>query len=169
MFRVTAVACRSMAGLEHPAGFGAAGTALEDDLGAFGAADVEVVGDQGLEERPGVTGGGEHQGAGDLDLAHGQLPPEPGRLVSSGERDRQPRHPPGEEHADGAGLQPVADGLQAVRVAGGGEAVGQLGESDPGLDRLALGPFVPVDPDLDRVGEIGADLDERLPNSASHR
>jgi hypothetical protein len=26
---------------------------------------------------------------------------------------------------------------------------------------LLLGPFVPVDPDLDRIGEVGADLDER--------
>ena len=51
----------------------------------------------------------------------------------------------------------------AVRVAGRGEPVGQLGEADPGLERLPLGPFVPVDPDLDRVGEVCADLDERRP------
>ena len=61
----------------------------------------------------------------------------------------------------GARLQPVADLLQRGRVLAGREAVGQLGERDPGPGRLPLGPLVPVDPDLGRVGEIGADLDER--------
>jgi len=89
-------------GLERPAGLLALRRALEDDLGALGPADVEVVGYQGLEERAGVPWRGEHDCAGDLDLAHGQLPPEPGRPVSGSQRKREPRHPPGEEHGDGA-------------------------------------------------------------------
>jgi hypothetical protein len=43
------------------------------------------------------------------------------------------------------------------------EPVGQLGEPDPGLESLPFGPLVPVHPDLGRVGEVGADLDERVP------
>src|SRR5262249_36525445 len=58
------------------------------------------------------------------------------------------------------GLQPVADLLQPGRVIAGREAVGQLGEGDAGLGCLPLGPLVPVDPDLGRVREVGADLDE---------
>jgi hypothetical protein len=72
-------------------------------------------------------------------------------------------HPPLGEHLDGARLEPVADLLRPGRVIAGREAVGQLGEPDAGLERLALGPLVAVDPDLGRVGEAGADLDERRP------
>jgi len=60
-------------GLERPAGLLALRRALEDDLDALGPGDVEVVGYQGLEERAGVPWRGEHDCAGDLDLAHGQL------------------------------------------------------------------------------------------------
>ena len=45
------------------------------DLDGVRAAEVEVVGDQGLEEAAGIAGLGEHQRAGDLDLGHRQLPP----------------------------------------------------------------------------------------------
>ena len=103
----------------------------------------------------------EHEGAGDLDLAHGDLPPVPGRLISRAEGQREAVQPPLGEHLDGAGLQPVADHLQRDRVLAGGEPVGQLGEGDPGPGGLPLGPLVAVDPDLGRVGEVGADLDER--------
>src|SRR6266542_267538 len=60
-------------GLEHPAGLTAA-PAPEDELHVLGAAKVEVVGHQGLEEGSGVAGGVQHDGAGRLDLAHGQVP-----------------------------------------------------------------------------------------------
>ena len=59
------------------------------------------------------------------------------------------------------GLEPVADLLQPGGVIAGREAVGQLGEPDAGLERLPLGPLMAVDPDLGRVGEVGADLEER--------
>ena len=54
----------------------------------LGAAEVEVVGDQRLEERPAVAGLVEHQGAGGLDLPHRQLPPVPVGPVCRGERHR---------------------------------------------------------------------------------
>src|SRR6185312_6253189 len=47
------------------------------------------------------------------------------------------------------------------RVVGGGESVGQRGESDPGPGRLLLGPLMSVQPDLDRIRQVGTDLDER--------
>jgi hypothetical protein len=119
--------------------------AVEDDLDVGGAADVEVAGDQGLEERPGPAGGIEYQGAGHFDLAHGDLPPLPGPLVGQAEGQREAVQPPLGEHLDGAGLQPVADLLQSGRVVTGGKAVGQLGERDPGLGGLPLGPLVPID------------------------
>src|SRR6266545_5450808 len=68
-------------GLEHPAGLAAA-VASEDDLDVLGASQVEVVGHQRLEEGSGVAGGVQHDGAGGLDLPHGQVPPVPGVTVS---------------------------------------------------------------------------------------
>ena len=42
----------------------------------------------------------------------------------------------------------------------GGKPVGQFGEVEAAPTGLALGPLVPVEPDLGRIGEVGADLDE---------
>ena len=152
---------RPVDGSAEHAGGAAADVAVKDDPGVGGAADIQVVSDQGLEERPGPAGGIEHQGAGDPGLAHGDLPPVPGPLIARAEGQREAMQPPLGEHLDGARLQPVADLLQSGRVLAGREAVGQLGKRDPGLGGLPLGPLVPVDPDLGRAGEIRADLDER--------
>jgi hypothetical protein len=75
----------------------------EDELDAVGAPDVEVVGHQRLEERPGTPWCVEHHGSGDLDLAHRQLPPVARDAVvfGQGQRQRQGRHPPLEEDLDG--------------------------------------------------------------------
>src|ERR1700682_5184713 len=56
-----------------------------------------------------------------------------------------------------------ADRLQCGGIGTGGEPVGQFAEPDTVLGGLAFGPFVAVEPDLDRVREVGADLDERRP------
>ena len=150
--------------LYSPAGLASAAlAAFEDQLDQFRAADVEVVGYQGLEERAGPAGCVEHQGARHLDLAHRQLPPIAGGAVVLGQRQRQHRPPAFGEHPDRARAEPVADRLQRGRISAGGEPVGQLGEPDAGLDGLPFGPLVAVDPDLHRIREVGADLDERRP------
>jgi hypothetical protein len=151
-------------GAEHALG-DAADLPVEDDLHVVWAADVEVVGGQGLEERPGMAGGGEGDGLGDLDLPHGDVPPVAGLAVGVGERQRQPCPPAFGEHPDLAGAEPVADLLQRGRVLTGSEPVRQVLERQARPGRLALGPLVPVEPDFARVREIGADLDERRPES----
>ena len=55
--------------------------AAGDHLDLVGAADVDVVGHGGLEGRSGLARGVEDDGAGHLDLAHGQLPPVAGCAV----------------------------------------------------------------------------------------
>jgi hypothetical protein len=60
----------------------------EDDLHLLGTADVEVVGAQCLEEPAGLAGCVEHEGAGDLDLAHGDVPPVARGPVDLGQRQR---------------------------------------------------------------------------------
>jgi hypothetical protein len=59
-----------------------ADAAAEDELDLVGAAEVEVVGHQCLEQAAGPAGDVNDQGAADLDLAHRQLPPVPGGLDS---------------------------------------------------------------------------------------
>ena len=76
---------------------------VEDDLQGAGAAEVEVAGDQGAEKGTGVTGRAEHDGAGDLDLGHRAFPPVPGLPVGGTQRQREPVHPPLEEHPMVAG------------------------------------------------------------------
>src|SRR5262245_40173035 len=73
-------------GLEGAGGFAAAGVVVGDELDVLGAAKVEVVSHQGLEEGPGVAGGVQHDGAGGLHLPHGQVPPEPGVAVGGRKR-----------------------------------------------------------------------------------
>jgi hypothetical protein len=132
-------------GLEGAGGLSSARVAFEDELDVLGAAEVEVVGHQRFEEGSGVAGGVQHDGAGGLDLPHGQLPPVPGVTVGGRKRQRQPRDPAFEEHPDRARAEPVADRLQGGGIVGGGEPVGQGGEPDPCLGRLPLGPLMAVD------------------------
>jgi hypothetical protein len=108
-------------------------------------------------------GGAEHDGLGDLDLAHRDVPPVAGGPVVGRQRQRQARPPALGEHGEGARSEAVTDLLQGTGVRAGGEAVGQLPERDPGAGGLALGPLVAVHPNLARVGEVRADLDERRP------
>ena len=131
-----------------------------------GAADADVVGHERLEEPAGPAGVVEDDGARHLDLAHGQLPPVPGVPVGGGERGRDDCRPAVEERLDVVGTETVADRLQRARVVTGGEPVGQLSEGDTGPAGLAFGPLVAVEPDLGRVGEVGADLDEPGPELA---
>src|SRR5207244_6023547 len=92
-----------------------------------------------------------------------QCPPVPGCPVLRGQRQRQPRHPPVEKRLEVAWPEPVADQLQAVGVITAGEPVGQLGEADPGPGGRLLGMLMTVEPDLDRIREVRADLDEPGP------
>jgi len=122
----------------------AADLAAEDDLHVGGPAEVEVVGDERFEEAAGVAGCVEHDGAGDLDLAHRALPPVAGVPIRLAQRQRQAGQPALDEDVDRAGPEPVADRLEHGGVGAGGEPVGQLAEGQPGLGGLAFGPSCPL-------------------------
>jgi hypothetical protein len=139
---------------------GGADLAGEQDRDLLGPADTDVVGHQGLNEPAGPARVVKHDRAADLDLAHGQLPPGPGRTVGAGEGRRDLPDPAVEEALDHGRAEAIADPLQARRLVAGGKAVGELGDDQAGLGRLPLGPLVPVEPHLGRVGEVAAELDE---------
>jgi hypothetical protein len=98
--------------------------AAEQQLDVLRPAQVHVLGKQCLEERAGVDVMVEDQGAGELHLPHRQLPPEPGVPVGTGERQREPGHPPLEPHLHRAGAEPIADLLQSGWVVAAGEPIG---------------------------------------------
>ncbi len=107
---------------------------VEDDLHVVGPADVEVVCGQRFEECAGMPRGGEGDGLGDLDLAHGDVPPVAGIAVGAGERERQACPPAIGEHPDLAGAEPITDLLQRGRIVAGGEPVGQFFERQGRLE-----------------------------------
>jgi hypothetical protein len=121
-----------------------ADAAAEDELDLVGAAEVKVVGDQRLKERPGLAGGVQDQGAGHLDLAHRQLPPGAGGLVGQAERGGDAGQPAVEEALEVGFTEPVADRLQGGWVVAAGEPVGQLGEGQPLDNGLALAHSWPL-------------------------
>ncbi len=100
-----------------------ADAAVEDQRDLGGPADVEVVADHALKERPARGGTVRHSGVGDLELAHRQLVGVPGPKVSPGERGWQPPLPAPEELLDRPPPEPVADALQRGRVIASGKAV----------------------------------------------
>ncbi len=113
---------------------------VKDDLHVVRATEVEIVGDQRFEEPAGVAGCIEDDGAGELDLPHGGLPPVAGVAVGVGERLRQQRQPALHENVDHTRPQTVTDLLQGWRVGGGGKTVGQLGETDAGVGGPGVWP-----------------------------
>ena len=137
--------------------------AAEDDLDVVRAAEVEVVGDQRLEERPGMARRRSNTMVREtstwrIDSSHQY----PASLVGGGERQREPAPATA---AKNTSIVPGCSRSQiACSPAGSSQEANPLDSSVkpmPGLGGLPLGPLVAVDPDLHRVGEVGADLDER--------
>ena len=60
--------------------------AFVDELEGIGAADIQVIADEGIGESAGLARLGEAERAGDLDLRHGQLPPIPRVSIGEGQR-----------------------------------------------------------------------------------
>jgi hypothetical protein len=118
----------------------------EDHGHLVGSADADVVGHQRLEESSGPARVIKDQGAGSLDLAHRQFPPEPRGPVGVGERGGDTGDPAVEERLNVGGPEAVADGLEALGSGAGGEPVGQFGEADPSPAGLPFGPLMSVDP-----------------------
>ena len=92
-------------------------------------------------------------------MSHQYPPARSASVNGSGSRAHQRSQNP----AMVPGPRRVADPLQPGRVVGGGEPVVQLGEPDPRRGGGAFGVLVAVEPDLARVREIRAHLDERRP------
>ena len=122
----------------------AAQPAGEHHRDLLGAADPDVVGHERLEEAARAARVVEHERAGRLDLAHGELPPVPDGAILGGQRCRDLGDPAVEERLHMLGAEGVADRLQPGGVRARREPVVQLGESKPVTKCLPFGPFVAV-------------------------
>src|SRR6266567_2309097 len=116
----------------------------EDQLDLIGPTDVEVVGDERLEETAGTTWCVEDQGARGFDLTHRELPPVPGLSIGVIQWRRDDRHPAIEEGLEVIRPESITDRLQGGSIGTRAEAVGKFGERQSCGLRLTLGPLVGV-------------------------
>ena len=107
--------------------------AVEDQADLIGAADVEVVADDLLEEDPTGHRVVEHLGQGELGLQDRQVVAVARVAIGGGERMRQSGQPLAQQRLDLVGTEPIADRLHRGGIVDGGEPVVQRGEPDPGF------------------------------------
>jgi hypothetical protein len=137
----------------HPAGDDPGGKAavgvgvdapVEDQRALVGAADLQVVGDQGFKQHPGVAGAAttrvQATSTCRIDSSHQDPAARSASVSGSGRRPATL-----EDHPDGARPEPVTAGLRRPRLVAGGEPVGQVGAPDALPAGLLLGPLVPID------------------------
>ena len=110
-------------------------------------------------------GSGKHLCATDFHLPDGQTMVIACFSVFGGQRPRQTSYPLVEERLHQFGRQLVANRLQALRLTALQKAVIQGFKGQPGLLHLLLGPLMPVEIYLDRIGRICSDFDEGWPTS----
>lgn len=135
----------------------------EDELQLLGPAQIELVGDDRLEELAAMEWTVEDLGAADLELEDAELVAVAGLTVGGAERARQDRQPPPDEALDGRGRQAVADVLEGPPGSSGGEAVVEGLVADVATLQLALRPAVAVQPYAQAPWRVRAQLDERTP------
>ena len=111
---------------------------VEDQRDLVGAADVEVVADDLLEEDPPGHRLVQHLGQGELGLQDRDVVAVAGGPVGGAERVRQDGQPLAQQRVDLLGSELVADGLQRHRILDRGEPVVERLECDAGLGGLAF-------------------------------
>jgi hypothetical protein len=117
---------------------------VEDQADLVGAADVEVVADDLLEEDPPGHRPVQHLGQGEFGRQDRQLVAVAGGPVGGAKRVRQPGQPLAQQRVDVRRAQSVADRLQRRDVVDRGKAVIQRGEPNARLGGLPFGPLVAV-------------------------
>ena len=122
--------------------------AVEDQLDLVGAAEVEVLANDLLEEQAAVHGLVEHLGERELGLQDGDVVAIAGTPVGGGEGMRQTAQPLAQQSVDPGRRQAVADRLQALRIGTGLDAVVERLESNALLGELLLGVLVTVQAEL---------------------
>ena len=130
----------------------------EDHCDLAGAADPDVVLEEGLEERSGPTRVVEDERGGGRPGAW-TAPPRADSSVGDGEGRGDDGHPLLVEGLDVARPEPVGDVLKATWLVTCSEAVREHG-AQSGTIGLALDPIAAVHPHFRRTGEVAGDLDD---------
>ena len=133
---------------------------IEDELNLAGAADVQVLADDLLEEGASGHGPVRHLRQCELDLQDRRGVAVAGSTVTPIKRVRQSCQPLAQQAVDLLVVQAIADALQRLGVGTRQHPVVQRLEGDATLAQLALGVLVAVDAQLCVVGEVRAELQE---------
>jgi hypothetical protein len=154
--------------LGHNAGAEAAGGAVghaptEDELDLIGAADVEILADDVLEEDAAGDRLVEDLRERELGLEDRDVVAVAGLAVGGGEGVREAGEPLARQGLDARGREPVAERLGAARVGAGKEPIVERFEGDARAGELALQVLVPVETELAGIGEVGAEPPRCLP------
>ncbi len=134
--------------------------ASEDKLYTAGAAQVNMVSYDFLEELTPGKRSIEDLGKADLELEDREVMVIACPSVFGGEWLRQHRHPAPEESLDMGGAELVTDILYTGDIKSAEQAVIQAGERDTPFLELALDPLVAIEPDPASERGIGAELDK---------
>jgi len=138
-------------------------SASEDKLYAAGAAQVDVVSYDLLEELTSGKGAVEDLGKADLELEDGEVMVIACPSVFGGKGLRQHCHPATEESLDMIGTELVTSLLYTGSIRGTEQAVIQSGKRYALFLELALDPLMAIEPDPTGERSIGAELDKRRP------
>ena len=154
----------SDAGRDDPGGEasrrGAGDLARKEQLDLTGSPEVEILANDRLEELAASQRTGEDLGHTDFHLEDRQLIGEPGGAMGGRQGQGELGLPPGEDGLDLGRRKRVARLLHRCRIGTPQEAIVQGGETAALPGELALGPLMPVEPDLDGVGGVATDLDK---------
>src|SRR5712691_3534562 len=128
-----------------------------------GPSQVDVFADDFLEEVSTLGGPIEDLGQADFHLPEREPMLVTGQTIFGTERPRQALRPAVEEALNVLRTELAADLFQPLRLPAGQETVVQCLESEMLSPQLLLHPFVSVQAELDRVRQVGPDLEEGGP------
>src|SRR5438876_2906764 len=134
--------------------------AAEDELDLVGAADVEILADDLLEEDAAGHRTVEDLREGEFGLQDGDVVAVAGTAIGGGEGMGEAAEPLAHEGVDLGGREPIRDRLRPARVGAGEEAVVERLEGDAGAGELAFQVLVSVEAERGRVGEVRGELEE---------
>jgi len=127
----------------------------------IGAAEVEVVANDGLEEVAALHRTVKDLRETDFELTQGDAVIVAGSSVLRAQRPGQAVGPPVKELLQILGPELITQGLQPGGIGAREEAVVETGERDPGAAQLLFHPLVPVQADLDGIRHIRPNFEER--------
>src|SRR4029453_2747990 len=136
-------------------------SAGEEQADPIRAAQIQILPNDAFEKMAALDGAVENLGQTDFELADRDTMVKAGGAILGAQGPRQAVRPARSKLLKVAGAELVADRLETRRIGAREKAVVETREGDVGAAQVLFRPLVPVQTQLDRIRDIGADLDER--------